>query len=1051
MLGPLRVVTAGRAVSIGSGRQRAVLAVLLLSANRTVSADRVIDAVWGEHPASSAQSLVRTYIWRLRALLTEDGQPRLLTEPAGYLLRVEPGELDRAEFERLLGDGRTALARDDSSAAGECLRGALNLWRGEPFSDVTLHDGDLAVEILRLSEARIAALEERIEADLALGRHEDLIGELQQLTASHPLRERITGQLMLACYRAGRQGDALAAYGRIRTALTEELGMDSGRELQRLHERILRADPGLLTGGPARRVGERIVPRQLPAAPGHFAGRAEELKALTGVLGHSGQAGGTVVISAIDGMAGVGKTALAVHAAHRLAERFGDGQLFIDLHGYTQGYQARTAADALEQFLRALGVPPQRIPQDIEERAAVYRQRLAGTRTLIVLDNAAGEAQVRPLLPGAAGCMVLVTSRRRLKALDDAVALPLDVLSPADAIALLRTVAGPDRVPGDDPVLPEVAELCGRLPLALRIAATLIRHRPAWSLAHLAGKLREIQPGLGVFFDGDRSLTAVFDLSYHALTGHQQLLFRHMGLIPGPDIDAYAAAALIDTDRADAERLLQNLVDHNLLAESAAGRYQMHDLIRLYAHSQADHDPAQLREGAVGRLLDYYQHTAARADTLITRRPRPEPPGPVPAHAPTLPDPDQARAWLRTERANLLACLQHATAHAQHARAVTLTAGLASLLRTDGPWPLAITLHTAAIAAAEHLHDQHANADALTDLGDIRRLTGDFPGAVRDLQAALDILRETGDRRGHAGALTELGIARSLTGDHLGAACDLGAALEIFREIGDRRGHATALTELGEVRTMTGDYPGAACDLQSALEISREIGDRRGHATALTRLAEVRAMTGDLSGATHDLQTAVEVFREIGARNAQATAQLRLGAIRRATGDLSGATRDLEQSADLSREVGDRNGQAIALAELGLLRLATRDLSGAAHDLQRALEVFREIGARGNQAWALNQYAAVVAATGDHTNAQALYRDALHLAHETQQPDEQAPALEGIGECHLHAGDTDSGVQHLTQALEIFQRLAMRPDTERVQARLADIAQLRLTPGSRGT
>jgi len=346
-----------------------------------------------------------------------------------------------------------------------------------------------------------------------------------------------------------------------------------------------------------------------------------------------------VVISAIDGMAGVGKTALALHAAHRLAERFTDGQLFIDLRGHTQGQQPRSAAEALEWLLLALGVPPQRIPQDADERAALYRQRLAGSRTLIVLDNAANEAQIRPLLPGDAGCLVLVTSRRRLKGLDDASTLSLDVLPQADAVALLRSVAtrGHEHELMPDPLLAEIADLCGGLPLALRIAAALLRHRPAWSPEHLAALLRDQHQRLGTLFDGDRNLAAVFDLSYQNLGATHQRLFRRLGLLPGADVDAYAAAALADTDPSTATSLLEDLVDDNLLMQHTPGRYWMHDLLRLHARTLAGRDPAHSRDSALERLLNYYQHTAIRADDLVTRFPLPVPAGPRPRTNPTWP------------------------------------------------------------------------------------------------------------------------------------------------------------------------------------------------------------------------------------------------------------------------------------------------------------------------------------------------------------------------------------------------------------------------------
>jgi DNA-binding SARP family transcriptional activator len=740
ILGPIRVTVSGEAVRIRSARQRAVLAVLLLSAGRVVSVDRLIDAVWGDEPADSALNLVRTYVWRLRSLLTEDGEARLETEPAGYLLRVKPNELDLAEFEQQVADGRAALARDEASAATAHLRAALDLWRGEPFGDVTLHGGDLAAETLRLSEARVAALEERIEADLALGRHEELIGELRQLAAQHPLREQITGSLMLACYRSGRQADALGAYQTLRDALVEELGLDPGPAVQELRERILEADPELREGRVVHR-SARHAPRQLPAAPALFTGRTEEVHALSVLVDQGEQRAGTVVICAIDGMGGIGKTALALHSAHLLADRYPDGQLFLDLHGYTKGLEPREPGDALAVILQALGIPSRQIPPELDARAALYRDLLAGTRTLIVLDNVANEEQIRPLLPGSGRCTVLITSRTQLRSLDDAHIVPLDVLPVDQAVALLRAVAGPRHDAVDDAVFEQIADLCGRLPLALRIAGGLLRRRSAWTARHLVDKLREGLPGLDFFRDGERDLTAVFELSYRALPAAQRILFRRLGLLPGPDSDNHAVAALLECDPADAEWSLQDLVDHHLLSEPTIGRYQMHDLIRQHAQTLAERDPAADRAAALDRLMDYYQHTAERASARIARYARPAPAGHAPAYAPDLPDAERSYAWLRAERANLEACVQRAVADATDARVLALAAGLCDLMRADGPLPYAVSLFEAARGAAERLGAWPAGAGLGADLARhvpdaVRRLSGRSRGPRPSRRAA---------------------------------------------------------------------------------------------------------------------------------------------------------------------------------------------------------------------------------------------------------------------------------------------------------------------------
>ena len=780
--------------------------------------------------------------------------------------------------------------------------------------------------------------------------------------------------------------------------------------------------------------------RQLPADLATFTGRQDDLKqildaATTAVADGRSAA---VVVTAIDGMAGIGKTTLAVHAGHLLSERFPDGQLFVDLHGFTQGLQPRTAADVLADLLRTLRVPPQQIPRDVDARAALYRDRLSGKQILVVLDNAIDEDQVRPLLPGHPGCLVLVTSRRRLKGLDEARIVSLDVLPLPDALVLLRTIAGPGRVSPDDPMLEEIALLCGNLPLALRIAGALLRHRPSWTLAHLGAKLRDAHSALAVFHDGDRDLTALFNLSYAALPEDQKLLFRRLGLHPGPDIDSYATAALLDTAPPQAEAGLQYLVDHNLLAETSPGRYRMHDLTRTHARTLAatSDDSTEHREMALDRLLRYYAHTALRASLPIGRLPRPEPAGPAPAHAPGLTAPETARAWLRAEYPNLDAA--HAHAHAYHLdhHAIALAAGMAEILLTDAPLTRAVQVHEAAETAARLDHPA-GHANALADLGRVKFLSGEFSEAAAAQGQALDICRQIGNRLGEANALNNLGRLRYRTGDLPEAAAAQAQALEIYHQIGNRLGEANAMTDLGQVRVLTGDLPGAADAHAQALEIYRQIGNRHGEATALAGLGQVRVLTGDLPGAADAQAQTLEIYRQIGNRLGEATALADLGEVRKASGDYPEAADALTRALETYRQIGNRHGEGYALNHLGQVLSASGDHAGAEVALARALEIYRQMGGRGDEAWTLNYYAAAIAALGDRPRALTLYSQALEMNQELHKPDDEARSLEGLADHHLATGDPAQGIAYLNQALEIYQRLDMRPDIERVQTCLA--------------
>jgi tetratricopeptide (TPR) repeat protein/transcriptional regulator with XRE-family HTH domain len=730
--------------------------------------------------------------------------------------------------------------------------------------------------------------------------------------------------------------------------------------------------------------GVAAATRTLPRDIVSFTGRARELEQLAEA---AAGAGGVVGIHAIGGMAGVGKTAFAVHAAHQLAGRFPGGQIFLPLHGHTPGQQPVDPEDALASLLLTAGVAPAQIPPGLEARVALWRDRLAGQQLLLILDDAVSSEQVLPLLPGAGGSLVLVTSRRHLSALDEAAVISLDTLPASEAAGLLVRLAGRPGLGPGDPGVAEIIRLCGYLPLAIGMVARQLRHHPAWTAAGRAADLAAAVDRLELMATENLSVAAAFNLSYEDLTSDQQRLFRRLGLHPGPEVDEHAAAALDGTPLAAARRGLELLYDQYLLAEPVPGRYRMHDLIREHARALAGRvDRDRDRERATAGLLDYYQHAAARAEALIARQTRPGPaaaPGAVLAAVPGLADGEQALAWARAERASLLACLDHATATGQHARVIALTAGLAGLLRLDGPWTEAITRHDAAIGAARQTSDRLSHANALHDLGDVRWLMGEYRAAAGDLKQALGIYRDLGDRLGQANALNYLGNVRQLTGDYPAAAQALEQALGIYRDLGDRLGQAYALRHLGAVRRATGDYPAAARTLEQALGISRDLGNRFGHAWAL----------------------------------------LYLGAVRRATGDYPAAARDLEQALGISRDLGDRFGQAWALLYLGAVRRATGKYPAAVEDLEQALGIFRDLGHRGGEAEALNETGTLHRVSGDRARAEECHRQALDLARQIGSSCDEAHALADLGRCTLAAGQATQAVALLRQAVEIFQRI----------------------------
>ena len=698
--------------------------------------------------------------------------------------------------------------------------------------------------------------------------------------------------------------------------------------------------------GRARGRGAAAATRTLPRDIASFTGRQHELAELADAAAGTG---GVVSIHAIGGMAGVGKTAFAVHAAHRLAGRFPGGQIFLPLHGHTPGRQPVSPADALASLLLTIGVPAGQIPADLEARTGLWRDRLAGRQLLLLLDDAASSEQIRPLLPGGGGSLVLVTSRRRLTALEDAQAISLDALPPGEAAGLLVRLAVRPGLSSADPAVREITRLCGCLPLAIGMLARQLYHHPAWTVAGRAAELAAAMDRLELLATENLSVAAAFDLSYDDLTPGQQRLFRRLGRHPGTDIDPYAAAAVDGTDLAAARRGLEGLYEQYLLTEPAPGRYRMHDLIREHVRALASRlDPGDDREQATGRLLDYYQQAAVRAQALLARQARGVPApaaGTVPAAVPVLAGREQALAWARAERTSLLACLDQATAAGQHARVIALTAALEGLLRHDGPWDEAITRHTAAVQAARQLGDPPGEALALSNLGDARQLAGDYPGAAQNLQEALGISRDLSHPRGQLNALIHLGEARRLTGDYPSAARDLQEAAEICSERGERVIRASALNYLGVVRRLTGDFPGAARDLQEAVGIFRGVGDRPLLAEALARLGAVRRVTGNYPGAARDLQEALDIARQIGSPDAEVMALNESGTLSRIRGDLGQARSCHQQALDLARQLGIALEEAHALAGLGRCARATGRTAEAEKRLRHALAILQRIGA----------------------------------------------------------------------------------------------------------
>lgn len=771
----------------------------------------------------------------------------------------------------------------------------------------------------------------------------------------------------------------------------------------------------------------RTLPRDIP----EFTGRDDELKTLLKAVEEGAETGRPVLVCAIDGMAGVGKTTLAVHAAHRLASRFPDGQLFLPLHAHTPGQQPVEPGDALAALLRQTGMDARQIPPGAEERAQLWRDRLAGKRILLLLDDAATHEQVQPLTPGTGGSGVLVTSRRRLTALDGVLPLELDIMPPGQAADLFTRVS---RRGGAEPqAAAELVDLAGRLPLAIRMLGARLRSHRSWTVADLAGELAAARDRSAAIGATEVPVRAVFDLSYKTLPGHRQQFFRRLGLQPGPSIDVYAAAALTGMDLGQAGAELDALFSIHLIDEPARDRYQFHNLLGDYARSLATTDPPGDRDSALGRLLSYYQHTAQAADRhLAGRTATGTSTDALPTFMPDLSNREQATAWMDAERSNLHAAVDYAARHHWLTYASAIPAAMNKFLLASGHWHQARILHQTALDAARAADDLSAEAQALINLGEAQRLTGNYPAATVSHQRALQLYRAQGDRLGEADALNKLGSVQDLSSNYPAATVSYQRALQLYRALGDQFGEASALFGLGTVQRLTGDIPAATVCLEQALNLYGTLQAQHGAANTLSQLGAAHRMTGNYPAATASLVHALRLFAALGNRLGEANALNELGTVQRLTGDIPAATASHQKAHELYRALGERLGEANALGCLGVAQLATRAYAAAGASHQRALDLYRTLGARDGAAEALNNMGDLAQASAAAAEALRWYEEALAMARDVAVPLEEARALEGIGRCQLQNDYPDQAGHLLREALAIYQRLGS-PFAQRVQ------------------
>ncbi|GAA3747909.1 BTAD domain-containing putative transcriptional regulator [Plantactinospora mayteni] len=931
LLGPVEATVSGRPLAIRRPQHRGLLALLLLNANHVVSVPQIERALWGDRPPASARTQVQVCVSQLRAALrTTDAAHLLAHRAGGYRLTVAAHDLDLAEFTAAVDRARIAARHGRPAEAAGHLRAGLTLWRGPALAGAA--GAFVPAAAAELTEQRLAAYEQLAEVELALGRHERLLDTLRPLLADHPLRERLVARYMLALAGSGQQEPALRLYDVTRSRLAEELGIEPCAELASAHLRVLRhevpaAAPAVPSASPAAGhaptgvgapagAGGAVVPAQLPADVAGFTGRAAPLRQLDALLPEAPAGAGTpapVVISAIGGTAGVGKTALAVHWAHRVAHRFPDGQLYVNLRGFDLDGRAVAPGEALRDFLDSLRVPPHQVPAEESRQAALYRTLLAGRRMLILLDNARDADQVRALLPGAPGCLVVVTSRDRLVPLlvaEGARPLTLDLLSTAEARQFLGRRIGPARLATEPEAVDEIVERCARLPLALAVVGARAAVHPGFPLAALAGELRDAPDGLAAFDDADPAtgVRAVLSWSYRALGAAEARLFRLLGLHPGPDVALPAAASLAGLPVSRVRPLLAGLTRAHLLAEHEPGRYTFHDLLRAYAVELCRRDDADPeRAAARHRMYDHYLHSAHAADHLLD----PHRLTPRVRLTPTRPDATVqepaghagAMAWFTAEHRVLLAAVAQAATTGFDGHAWRLAAVVTTFLDRQGHWGDLAGAQHLALAAARRQADRTGQAQAHRGLAVAYTWLGRHDEAHRHYQRDLDLYAELDDRAGQAH--THVGISWLLArqGRHRTALEHAERALLLYRATASTVGQAKTLNNIGWLHGRLGDHHRAAACCQAALALHARNDDRRGAALTWDSLGYAHHRLGQHDRAVECYHRALDLHRELGDRYDEGEVLANLGDAHHAAGDCAAARTAWRQALEIYDEL----------------------------------------------------------------------------------------------------------------------------------------------------
>ena len=990
ILGPLEIEAGSERFELGGTRQQIVIATLLLNANRVVTTDRLLEAIYGEDLPPTSRAQVQISISSLRRLFASRSHDGVISTHAhGYVIQVDSEWLDSQEFERLVAGARAAHDADHLDQAVACYRDALRLWRGPALDGI---DSQLIrVAATRLDEQRIATNEDRVNLELELGRHHELVGELTELVEEFPLREQLRRQLMLALYRCDRTAEALQVYRQARRVLIDELGIEPSERLQHLEQAILTSDPALDL--PVKPISvepvKQHVPSLLPIDIADFTGRAEQMEVIHRHLvppaGEKERLAVPVVV--IVGKGGVGKTSLAVHASHSVAHHFPDGQLFADLHGGSS--HPVGPMQVLERFLRALGVPGSYIPEGLDERAEVYRNLLADRKVLVVLDDAVGESQISPLLPGRGAAAVIVTSRRRLAGLAGVTHVELNVFDADKSLDLLARITGDARVQTQWQAATEVAEQCGHLPLALRIAGARLSARPHWSIQQLVERLADETRRLDELRHGDMGIRPSISLTYESTGEQARQLFRRLALLDLPLFSGWMSAALLDLPLAQAEDLLDDLVNAQLIETTDSGsgvhsQYRFHDLIRVFARERlAAEEPTADRMTALERTLGALLYIAEEAHRhhhggdycrLSGDALRWTLPGRLVEEL--VRDP---LSWYDRERAALVSGVRQAA-----------QAGLTELC-----WSLAFTsvtlfesriylddwreTHEIALEATQKAHHVRGQAAMLYSIGSLYLAQLRFDQAREKFTAAARLFQDARDDQGMALVTRHLASLDRLSGRLDDATRGYERSLALFQQTGDQVAAASVLHSLAQVKLELDEYDTAKELLSDALRLVRAVRCDRVESQVLHRLGEAHLLTGELDRAVEVFELALAEIRDLGDPIGEAYVLRGIGVAKVRQGEFGPARVALQRSLELARTVGERLAEARTLLGLSELALANGDPGQAVVFGQQASDVFRDMGALLYDVRALTLLSEAHAALGDTDAANAASAEAAAL------------------------------------------------------------------------